>query len=128
MTGLGEQRVSVPRGSPLRSDKQKHGTRQMTLDPNKIYKVFHSLFYQDRSEGIFITDLQYDEPDWYLVFEWSDRGEGDYPSLRYPIEISRLRAAQSSAHDFVIENPVEIPESEAMTEMIRNAKAGKEEA
>ena len=103
------------------------GKIEMTLDPNKVYKVFHTLVYRGQSEGIFITDLQYDEPDWYLVFDWCDRGEGFYPSLRYPIDVTQLRAAKSSAHDFLIEMPVEIPESDAMTEMIRNAKAGREE-
>ena len=91
----------------------------MTLDPTKTYKVFHTLLYRGKSEGIFITDLQYDEPDWYLVFYWCDRGEGYYPSLRHPIDSSRLRAAKSSSHDFLIEMPIEIPESDAMTEMIR---------
>lgn len=35
--------------------------KEMKLDPNQIYKVFHQIWYRNKSEGIFITDLQFDE-------------------------------------------------------------------
>ena len=89
----------------------------MTLDPTKIYKVFHSLWYDEKST-IHVTELQWEDDVWYLVFQWTERSEGRYPSIRHAITTSRLVSAPSQNRDFLINDPVEIPTSKQMTDLL----------
>ena len=90
----------------------------MTLDPTKTYKVFHTVWYDGKTVGIFVTDLQFDEDAWYLVFEWTTRYEGEYPSSRFPIDPSLLVPSPDQGHDFLLQEPVEIPMSTRMTDLL----------
>ena len=90
----------------------------MTLDPTKTYKVFHTVWYDVKTVGIFVTDLQFDEDVWYLVFEWTTRYEGEYPPTRFPIDPSLLVPSRDQGHDFLLQEPVEIPTSTGMTDLL----------
>lgn len=94
----------------------------MNIDPNKTYKVFHSLWYRGRNEGIFITDLQVDNGRYYLVFRWTTNHEGEYPSIRHEIDPSLLVPCKSDAQDFLIEMPVDIPENPLLAQLIQEVK------
>ena len=98
-----------------------HIFKTMTLDPSKIYKVTHSIQYRGRNEGIFKSDLQHDEDRWWVVLEWTTNHDGEYPSLRHPVEDHDLRPLGPA--EVLLECPVEIPEHPTATEVIATLKA-----
>jgi hypothetical protein len=94
----------------------------MNLDPSRTYKVFHSLWYRGENAGLFSTDLQFDEGQWYLVFDWTTNHDGEFPSIRHPAPMHDL---QGSPDNLVFSRPVEIPENDDLTAMIDHAKKNK---
>lgn len=94
----------------------------MKLENDRTYRVFHMLWYQGINAGSFITDLQVDEQKAYLVFQWTENHDGEYPSYRHEIAPRLLVPAKEQSHDFLIEAPVEIPESPTLTKIVEEAK------
>ena len=92
----------------------------MNLDPSKTYKVTHTILYGGRNEGMFTTDLQFDDGLWYLVLEWTTNHDGEFPSVRHPVDPADLR--QLGTEEFLLELPVEFPEHPFVTEALANAK------
>ena len=97
----------------------------MHLEEGHSYKVFHTLWYKNKNEGVFITDLQVDEGIPYLVFQWCTNHDGEFPEYRHPISPDLLRKTSGNAYDFLIEFPVEIPESPVLSKLIQEAKSRK---
>ncbi len=91
----------------------------MKLDESKIYKVTHTILYRGQNEGIFKTDLQFDEGLWYLVFEWTTNHDGEFPSVRHPVDPKDLKPF---GDELLLEFPVEIPDHPFVTEAIAVAK------
>lgn len=81
----------------------------MNIDPSRIHKAFHTVTFNGRFRGPFITDLQWDEGQWYLVFEWENNHDGEYPARRVPIETHLL---QGGAPQYTVEAPVIIDDPE----------------
>lgn len=98
----------------------------MNIEPDKIYTVFHSLWYKGKNEGIFTTDLQFDGNKCYLIFEWAMNFHRKHPLFRHEISPKLLVPTPSAAHDFLIEMPVEIPENPVLTKLIQEAKSRKQ--
>jgi len=71
-----------------------------------------------QDSGVFVTGLQFDVDVWYLFFEWTTRYEGEYPSVRFPIDPSLLVPSPDQGHDFLLQEPVEIPMSTRMTDLL----------
>ena len=95
----------------------------MKLDPDRIYKVFHTLWYRGQNVGLFTTDLQWDEGIWYLVFEWTTNHDGEFPSIRHPAPMDDI---QGTPEHMVFSRPVEIPEREDLTALIEQQKRDKD--
>ena len=95
----------------------------MNIDPSRIHKVKHQIWYREKNEGIFITDLQFDNDKCYLVFNWTINRDEEYPSYRHEIDPSLLVRVASSKYDFMIEMPVKIPENPLLTKLIQGAKS-----
>ena len=82
------------------------------LDRTKLYKAHVLISYQGQTRHS-VTDLQCDEGQWYLVFEWTTNHDGEFPSLRHPVDEHLLKPLQGDI--VVIEFPIHIPESAEMT-------------
>ena len=95
----------------------------MKHEEGRTYRVFHTLWYMNRNAGIFITDLQIDEGIPYLVFQWCENHDGEFPEYRHPIHPQILKPASCDAHDLMIEAPVEIPENPVLSRLIQEAKS-----
>lgn len=77
------------------------------------------ILYRGRNIGMFMTDAEFEEGQWYLVLEWSTNHDGEFPSLRLPIAAERLTPFVDG--EVVIERAVEIPESDTTTAAFRAA-------
>jgi hypothetical protein len=95
----------------------------MNIEPDKIYKVFHTIWYKGKNEGKFITDLQVEYGKYYLVFNWTTTHDGEYPSYRHEIDSSLLVPLGLPNQDFLIEMPVKLPDHPVLTKLIQEAKS-----
>lgn len=56
-----------------------------------------------------ISDLQYDEGQFWLVLEWQETHDGEIPSVRLPLNPELLMPPSSPALLWVYQTPVEYP-------------------
>lgn len=98
----------------------------MNLDASKVYKVFHTLWYRGKNEGIFITELVSQRGKWYFVYDWQVGPDGkESPGFLCEVDPLRLKPAKCDAYDFMIEMPVKFPEHPELTGFIEAAKSRK---
>ena len=75
----------------------------------QVYKVWHTLIWQERNYGHFITDLQYDNGIPYAVFEWLNTYEGEVPSVRIELNPIFLHKSKGGGATHLYEMPLVWP-------------------
>ena len=79
-----------------------------SLDPDREYKVWHTIEQNGKNLGHHISDLRIEDDIIYAVFEWMGTHDGEVPSVRVSLDPSYLDPLGGKA-DFLYQWPVVLP-------------------